>query len=85
MTSEVTIICYLEGSEGQIKENLDVIHVFISRLHQVDEHHVVHPEQRDQQQGGLGQTSSGNHTDKGIKKINDMERHEIWCLEERPR
>ena len=51
------VTCYLEGPEAQFEEDLDVLHVFVGRLHQVDEHHVVDPEQRDQQEGRLRQTS----------------------------
>lgn len=50
---------YLEGSEAEFKDDLDALHVFVSPLHHVGEHHVVHPEQRDQQEGGLRQTSGG--------------------------
>lgn len=47
---------YLKGPEAQFEEDLDVLHVFVGRLHHVDEHHVVYTEQRDQQEGGLRQT-----------------------------
>lgn len=53
-------MCYLEGSEGEIKEDLDVFQFFVRWLHQVDEHHVVYAKQRNQQEGGLGQTSEGH-------------------------
>lgn len=57
------VICYLEGSEAELKDDLDEFHVFVIGLHQVDEHHVVYPKQRDQQEGGLSQTSR-EHTDR---------------------
>lgn len=56
------VTCYLEGPEAQFEEDLDVLHVFVGRLHQVDEHHVVDPKQRDQQEGGLRQTSGERTT-----------------------
>lgn len=45
----------LEGPEGEFEEDLDLLHVFIIPLHQVEEHDVVDPEQRDQQEGGFSQ------------------------------
>lgn len=53
---------YLKGPEAQFEEDLDVVHVFVGRLHHVDEHHVVYPEQRDQQEGGLRQTPTIHET-----------------------
>lgn len=55
--AEKRVPCYLEGSQAKLKEDLDVVHGFVGRLHQVDKHHVVYPKQGDQQEGGLGQTS----------------------------
>lgn len=56
---------YLEGPEAELKENLYVFHGFVGRLHQVHEHHVVDPEQRDQQEGGFRQTPGNTHAHAG--------------------
>ena len=79
--------CYLEGSEAEVEEDLDVVHDWVWRNHQVHEHHVVNAEQRDQQQGGLSQTPTGRKHQNNLRNnlkitrttsIEGLRTHPCW-------
>lgn len=69
-TGAAAVSRYLKGSEPEIKHDLGFLQFNTVRLHKVEKQHVVHPKQRDQQEGGLSQTS-GKRTYKSMQLINE--------------
>lgn len=53
---------YLKGPESKFKENFNVVQVCVWRLYCVDKHHIVDSKERDEEEGGLSQTSAHTHT-----------------------
>lgn len=57
----------LEGSESEVKEDFNVVQVGVRRRRHVDKHHIVDSKERDEEEGGLSQTSAHTHARARLK------------------